>query len=167
MTDSIIHSNLSSDLALITGCTGGIGRATALTLARAGCSIAVHYHQASDTSASLVSELQSLGVRAAAFQADVADYESVRTLHAAVVEELGHPSILFNNAGTTLGKHGVTDVKDVSVEEFERCWRSNTGGAYLLTQLCMPAMEERGWGRIVFCSSVAAFTGGVVGPHYA
>ena len=64
-------------------------------------------------------------------------------------------------------KSGVKDVQEVSVEMFEETWRANCGSAFLLTQLCLPEMERRGWGRVVFCSSVAGFTGGVVGPHYA
>jgi 3-oxoacyl-[acyl-carrier protein] reductase len=77
------------------------------------------------------------------------------------------PTILFNNAGLTAGKHGVTSASDISIEQFEETWRANCGSTFLLTQLCLPTMEEAGWGRIVFCSSVAGFTGGVVGPHYA
>ena len=50
---------------------------------------------------------------------------------------------------------------------FERTWRVNCGAAYLLTQLCLPAMEGEGWGRVVFVSSVAGITGGIIGPHYA
>lgn len=160
-------TDFSSHLALITGATGGIGHATSLALARVGCSIAVHYHSATETASSLVSTLQSMGVRAAAFRADLSSYAETRELHAAVVRELGKPTILFNNAGTTMGKSGVKDVGDVTVEEFEATWRANCGTAFLLTQLCVPAMLERGWGRVIFCSSVAGFTGGVVGPHYA
>ena len=58
-------------------------------------------------------------------------------------------------------------MQEVSIEDFEHIWGANCGSAYLLTQLCLPAMEHKGWGRVVFNSSVAAFTGGVVGPHYA
>lgn len=89
-----------------------------------------------------------------------------RRLHREVTASMGDPSILFNNAGVTI-KHGVRDVGEVSIEDFERTWRSNCGSAFLLSQLCIPAMEGKAWGRIVFCSSVAGFTGGVVGPHYA
>jgi 3-oxoacyl-[acyl-carrier protein] reductase len=61
----------------------------------------------------------------------------------------------------------VQSIDSVSIDVFESTWRTNCGAAYLLTQLCMPAMEGEGWGRVVFISSVAGFTGGVVGPHYA
>lgn len=79
---------------------------------------------------------------------------------------MGEPTILFNNAGLTL-KSGIKSITEVSIEDFELTWRANCGSSFLMTQLCLPAMEKKGWGRIIFCSSVAAFNGGVVGPHYA
>lgn len=164
---SILVTDLSPHLALITGATGGIGKATCLALASLGCNIAVHYHRAAATATDLVRDLTAKGVQAAAFQADLSTYAGARKLHADVVARLGAPSILFNNAGLTLGKSGVTSIQEISVEEFEDTWRANCGSAFLLTQLCLPRMEERGFGRVIFCSSVAGFTGGVVGPHYA
>ena len=66
-----------------------------------------------------------------------------------------------------MGTHGIQNITDVDVLDFERTWRANCGSAYLLSQLCIPVTEKAGWGRIIFCSSVAGFIGGVVGPHYA
>ena len=80
---------------------------------------------------------------------------------------MGHPTILFNNAGLTAGKSGVKSLDEISIEDFEFTWRANCGSAYLLTQLCLPNMVKQGFGRVIFCSSVAGFNGGVVGPHYA
>jgi 3-oxoacyl-[acyl-carrier protein] reductase len=91
----------------------------------------------------------------------------VRTLHANVVSNIGAPTILVNNAGSTSGLSGVQSAEDVSIDAFEKTWRVNCGSAYLLTQLCLPAMEKAGWGRVVFVSSVAGITGGIIGPHYA
>jgi 3-oxoacyl-[acyl-carrier protein] reductase len=164
---SPLTTTLSPHLALITGSTGGIGLATAHLLASHGCSLALHYHTAASTASSLLSMLHSLGVRASTFQADLSTYDGVRQLHADVVQQMGHPTILFNNAGVTGGKSGVKDIGGVSIEEFEATWRTNCGTGFLLTQLCVPAMEAASFGRIIFCSSVAGFTGGVVGPHYA
>lgn len=156
-----------SRFALVTGATGGIGYATSLALGRLGYAVAVHYNSAVGTATALVNELQSLGVKAAAFQANLSSYDETRRLHAEVVKEMGHPSILFNNAGVTQGKSGVKDISEITVEDFEATWRTNCGTGFLLTQLCMPAMVSKSWGRVIFCSSVAGFTGGVVGPHYA
>jgi len=166
--------SLQGKLALITGASGGIGKATSRALAAQGCSIAVHYSSARAVADALVAEIESMTVpggtrvRAQAFQADLSDYDSVHALHTAVVAGLGHPDILFNNAGTTgvtVGKYG--DLESVSLEDFERTWKVNTGATFLLTQLCVPHMVAQKYGRIVFCSSVAAGIGGVVGPHYA
>jgi 3-oxoacyl-[acyl-carrier protein] reductase len=167
-SDAANHDILKGKLALITGCSGGIGSATARVLARRGCSIAVHYHSATAKAEALVSELEALGVRAVAFQADLGEYDNVRRLHEEVIEKMGHPDVLFNNSGVTnqvIGPQG--DIESVGVEEFEKTWRVNAGSSYLLTQLCVPNMVKNKLGRIVFCSSVAAGVGGVVGPHYA
>lgn len=174
--------DFSKELAIVTGATGGIGKATCRALALLKCSIAVHYHSAREGAEALVEELTKQNVNAQAFQADLSNYDEVqrsriqeklwltahktRKLYSEVTSSMGHPSILFNNAGVTI-KHGVMDISEISVEQFEQTWRSNCGSAFLLTQLCLPAMEAKKWGRVIFCSSVAGFTGGVVGPHYA
>ena len=160
------NETFQNRLALVTGATGGIGHATCHALASLGCSIAVHFHSAAATAQSLVTDLNNKGIKAASFQADLRDYDGVRTLYEDVKKRMGAPSILFNNAGITM-KSGVKDISEISIEMFEQTWRANCGSAFLLTQLCLPQMEEDGWGRVIFCSSVAGFTGGVVGPHYA
>ncbi|KAK3078848.1 hypothetical protein LTS18_006477 [Coniosporium uncinatum] len=159
--------DLKGRLALVTGASGGIGRATCLALADLGCSIAAHYFSNEEKARSLVQEIEKRGVKAEAFKADLGDYDEVRALHTSVTRALGAPAILFNNAGTTLSKSNLPSISDLSVSDFERTWRTNCGSAFLLTQLCLPDMETSAWGRVIFCSSVAAFTGGIVGPHYA
>jgi len=164
-----LSNEIRGRLALITGATGGIGRATAIALAKSGCHIAVHYHHAASKAADIVNDLTaSYGVRCHAFQADLADYDQVRKLHADVVSTLGHPEILYNNSGIVHKNLGfAASIEEVTMEMFEETWRINNASHFLLTQLCIPNMLEQRYGRIVFCSSVAANTGGVVGPHYA
>lgn len=161
-------------VAFITGSTGGIGRATALALAKEGCyDLALHYNTASQDVRQELSRAitdatsQGKSIKHHFFQADMAAFDQVRELHLAVVRELGNPSILFNNAGSGCGFSGVQSLADIPIDVFEQSWRVNTGSGILLTQLCLPFMERQGWGRVVWCSSVAAFTGGYVGPHYA
>ena len=159
----------SGGLALITGGSGGIGAATCLALADLGYDIAIHYNSNAEKAKQVETDVVRRCPRAKVetFQADLSSYDEVRRLHKEVVKTMGHPTILFANAGLTLGKSGVKDISVVSVEDFELTWRANCGSAYLLTQLCIPDMLDKEFGRVIFCSSVAGFTGGVVGPHYA
>lgn len=158
---------------LITGATGGIGAATAIAFAQqGGYDLALHYNSANqETRDSLLSSIKSssrdTNIHIAFFQADMGSYDSVRALHASVIKEIGEIDILFANAGTTSNHSGVSSLSDVPMDVFESTWRINTASPILLTQLCLPHMEAQGWGRVIFDSSVAAFTGGVVGPHYA
>lgn len=77
MSSSILTTDLSHHLALVTGATGGIGKATCLALAELGCSIAVHYNAASEKAKILVEELRGKGIKAEAFQADLSSYDNV------------------------------------------------------------------------------------------
>lgn len=157
-------------LALITGATGGIGKATTVAFARQGWDLALHYNAAGpETRQQLEAAIKDAAPtqpKVAFFQADLGNFDSVRKLHADVASQLGEVDILFNNAGATGGVQGPKSIAEVSVEAFEQTWRINTGSTFLLTQLCVPHMESQGWGRIVFDSSVAGFTGGSIGPHY-
>lgn len=164
---------LKGKLALITGCTGGIGRSSAKSLVRLGCSLAIHHF--SDASQSKAEELQtyllslSPNARVEIFQADLSDYANVDALHKQIIHKMGRGvDVLFVNHGATgrvIGPNG--DIQKISPDMFEKSWRLHTGSTFRLTQLCVPHMEKQKWGRIIFTSSVAARTGGVIGPHYA
>lgn len=74
----MITKDLSPHLALVTGATGGIGKATCAALSDLGCAIAVHYNSAVDAAETLVTEVRAKGIRAEAFQADLSKYDEVR-----------------------------------------------------------------------------------------
>lgn len=153
-------------LVLITGATGGIGLATAAAFAKTGdYDLALHYNAApGSTRSEIDATLMKTNLPASSrhwFQADLGDYSSVRSLHKAVEEAFGRGvDVLVNNAGSTQGLSGVKSLADVSIEAMEATWRINTGSVMLLTQLCLPGMETKVWGRVICNSSVAAFTGG-------
>ncbi|KAH7113287.1 3-oxoacyl-reductase [Dendryphion nanum] len=171
-TSSHQHGPLSGQIALVTGGTGGIGAAVCRLLASHGCSVALHYNSDQDGAIELLDELKDeychvYGSKFVCYGADLGEWEEVRELHEHIVDIVGPPTILINNAGANGGHQNVKSIDTVPIDVFEKTWRINCGSAYLLTQLCMPAMEGEGWGRVIFISSVAGFTGGVVGPHYA
>jgi len=150
-------------VALITGATGGIGKATSLALAKTGeYELALHYNAANEDTRSALSAniATNTGIQPHFFQADISSYDAVRKLYADVIKAMGAVDVLFNNAGSVGGHSGAKSLADIPMGVFEETYRVNAGSGILLTQLCLPHMEEQGWGRVVFCSSVAGLTGG-------
>ena len=140
--------------ALVTGGGRGIGRATALALAREGADVVV----ASRTGAEVervADELRALGRRAAAVTIDVARSESVAAGFKAARETLGAPDILVNAAGVAPSSL----LARTTDETWHQAIETNLSGAFYAMREAMPAMADKGWGRIVNVASVAGKTG--------
>jgi 3-oxoacyl-[acyl-carrier protein] reductase len=152
-------------LALITGGSRGIGAATAVRLARDGHDIAVAYGSGAEAAERVASEVRSLGCRAEAFAADMADDEAPVALAREVERELGPVEILIANAG--INEPLEQDPRKIDVTVWDRAMAINLRAPFLVARSVIGGMIERGFGRIVLLSSVAAYTGGIVGPHYA
>jgi len=150
-------------VALVTGASGGIGGAIARGLAADGVAVAVGYGAGAEAAQRVVSEIAEAGGRAVAVGADLRRAEAAGELVDAVERELGPVDILVANAGLSR----IQALEDVSVEDFDEMLAVNLRAPFLLAQRTLPGMAERGAGRVLFMSSVAAFTGGIVGPHYA
>jgi 3-oxoacyl-[acyl-carrier protein] reductase len=163
MGDVNDSETFSGRVALVTGASGGIGAAIAERLAAAGAAVALGYGGGEAAARSLAERLQAAGGRAVALQADLARADAPRNLVDAAVAALGPLDLLIANAG--LGR--VQSLDEVTVEDFDEVLAVNLRAPFLLAQRALPAMAERGFGRTIFISSVAAFTGGIVGPHYA
>jgi 3-oxoacyl-[acyl-carrier protein] reductase len=180
-----LEIDLSGRVALVTGGSRGLGRADALTLARAGADVAIaDILLESDTSAaerygvlaraavaqgmvhaeSTVEEIRSLGRRALAVRCDVTDRDEVAAAVARTVDELGSVDILVNNAGTL---DHVGQFHDQQPELWERDLRVNLTGAFNCAQAVWPHMRERGFGRIVNMASVAGTLGGFGQASYS
>jgi 3-oxoacyl-[acyl-carrier protein] reductase len=176
---------ISGRVALVTGGSRGLGRADALTLARAGADVAIADIQVeSDESdvaewgplaqvakaqgivytESTAREIEELGRRALAIKCDVTDRAQVDATVARVVDELGSLDILVNNAGTL--DHAAQFPKQSS-ELWDRDLRVNLTGAFNCAQAAWPHMQERGWGRIVNMASVAGTLGGFGQASYS
>jgi 3-oxoacyl-[acyl-carrier protein] reductase len=145
-------ARIEGHVALVTGGSRGIGRATCLRLAEAGAAVAVNYHRNREAADTLVAQIQAEGGRALAFQADVADRTAVEGMVGRVREELGTVDILVNNAGILL-RGTLLDYRE---DEFDLMWRTNVKGVLYCTAAVAPGMIDLGWGRVINLSSNAA-----------
>src|SRR5260370_29372171 len=159
-------------VAWVTGGASGMGRATALALARAGASVAIGSLVASQRGAAVLpeqnchtpkddalavtkGEIEAQGVRALAFPLDVCSNESVHASHRAIRETLGEVDVLINAAGSSVRKF----MADHPDELWHRMLDVNLTGPYRTIRLCLPGMISRRWGRIVNFASTAATVG--------
>jgi 3-oxoacyl-[acyl-carrier protein] reductase len=146
----------TGQVAVVTGGARGIGRACALTLARAGFSVALVDVLESEMAAT-VAEIEALGARVTSFAADVADHGRAKDVAAAVAGEFGRIDLLLNNAGKPMPK----GILEISEAEFDRTIDINLKSCFNYIQAIAPIMLEQGGGRIVSMSSLNAHSGGV------
>ncbi|HEY3057230.1 MAG TPA: glucose 1-dehydrogenase [Thermoanaerobaculia bacterium] len=143
--------------ALVTGAGGGIGRATALCLGEMGMDIAVHYFRNADGAKSIVAELEKMGRKAEAFQADLSRADEARNIVCAVEKRLGSVDVLINNAGDLVERRPLLEMTE---ELWRRILDLNLTSAFFCTQAAAQGMVARGRGVIVNVSSLAAHNGG-------
>jgi 3-oxoacyl-[acyl-carrier protein] reductase len=181
-----IEIDLSGRVALVTGGSRGLGRADALTLARAGADVVVadllvesQLSEETDRYGALatvarqqglvhteetVRDIEAMGRRAFAARCDVTNRDEVDAAVARTVAELGSVDILVNNAGTL---DHAAQFQHQSPELWERDLRVNLTGAFNCAQAVWPHMRERRWGRIVNMASVAGTLGGFGQASYS
>jgi 3-oxoacyl-[acyl-carrier protein] reductase len=181
-----IEIDLTGRVALVTGGSRGLGRADALTLARAGADVAiadilVESETTEETDSwgvlataaraqgmvyteSTAGEIRDMGRRSLALRCDVTDREQVAASVDRVVAELGSVDILVNNAATL---DHVAQLGEQSPELWERDLRVNLTGAFTCAQAVWPHMREGGWGRVVNMASVAGTLGGFGQASYS
>lgn len=146
---------MTERVALVTGASKGIGRATAVALAADGRSVACAYGSDDAGVKETVRLVEEAGGSAGAYQADVGDPEAVRGMVRGVTEELGAPVIMVANAG--MNKDGLAVRYDMA--DWDRMLRVNLTGAFACIQATLPAMMKARWGRIVAVSSAIALRG--------
>ncbi len=155
--------DLTGRVALVTGASRGIGVGCAIALAKAGARVAVNYHSHVEEAARVCAEIQRTGRRALSVQADVSKASAIREMVTRVERELGPVDVLVNNAGIARPQK----IEDITEQDWNQILDTNLKSTFLVTQAVLPHMRKQRWGRIINMSSVAAQTGGVVGPHYA
>jgi NAD(P)-dependent dehydrogenase (short-subunit alcohol dehydrogenase family) len=157
-------AELEEKVAIVTGGARGIGRATAVGLARAGAHVVVLDREADDT-AKVCQELQSMGRRAHSVLIDLGELEQIEPAVASILERFGRVDILVNCAGI---EGGPGTVMDLPLETWERTHRIDLTAPFLLMQNCAKAMVAGGrGGRIVNVTSSSAFRAAMTQVDYA
>lgn len=153
----------SGRVALVTGGSRGIGRATALRLAREGADVTISYASRAGAAEEVVAEIQALGRRAMAAPCDVARPEDIAGLVAAARDQLGPIDLLAHcGAISNIASH-----QELSYEQWRETIDVNLNGAFSMVFAVKDEMLERGFGRIVLVSSIAALRPRQMQIHYA
>ena len=147
----------------MTGASGGIGAELSRRLAEAGAAVAVHHRDNEAQARAVAAAVRAAGARALIVQADLGEVAACEALAGEVERELGPVDVLAANAG-----HGHSAPwQEVDADAFDRMYAVNLRAPFLLARRLLPGMIDRGYGRVLFTSSIAGLTGGIVGPHYA
>ncbi|HUH52203.1 MAG TPA: glucose 1-dehydrogenase [Flavobacterium sp.] len=145
--------NLKGKTAIVTGGANGIGKATAMMLAKHGANIAIGDFNLEDAQKT-AKEIEALGVKAIAVSCNVLKDDDLVNLVATTVKELGGIHILINNAGG--GGGGRENPFKISVEDIKRDYELNVFSGWRLCQLAVPHMKKAGYGSIVFTTSMSS-----------
>jgi 3-oxoacyl-[acyl-carrier protein] reductase len=148
---------MTGKVALVTGGSKGIGRATVLELARRGAAVAINYRRSPESADTLARTIAAEGGQAQTFAADVTRAAEVQEMVAAVDAAFGGIDILVNNAGDLVERR---DLGSMTEEIFRAVMDVNVLSTWLCCQAVAPIMTRRGSGAIVNMSSLAAHNGG-------
>jgi len=150
---------------LVTGASSGIGAATAIEFAKSGAKVAVNYNATKAGADAVVGQIRALGGEAVAIQADVTKKDQVEKMVRQAVDAFGSVDILFNNAGTLLERK---ELEALSEDTWHKVIDINLTSCLLCAQMVIPIMKEKGYGRIINMTSIAARNGGGRGAgHYS
>lgn len=160
---SLSEFDLTGRVALVTGCSRGLGQIFARALAEAGADLIVTSRHES-TLADFKSEIEALGRRCEAIACDVRDYDSIQTMAATAIERMGKIDILVNNAGCNVRKPAL----DVTWDDWNLILDTNLRGTFFVAQAVARHMVEAGYGRIINVGSVTSVAGYAgLGPYGA
>ncbi len=154
---------LQDHVALVTGASRGIGRATAIRLAEAGARVGVNYNSSPNAAAEVVETIRSRGGQAITLPGDVSSPEAVQAMVASLVESFGKIDILVNNAGIIRD----TLLLRMSEADWDAVLNTNLKSAFTCTKAVVRYMMKQRWGRIVNVSSVSGILGNPGQANYS
>lgn len=150
--------DISDKAAIVTGGGTGVGHATCLMLARAGCSVLVNYSRSKDAAEATAAQARELGVKSIAFRADVAQDVECRAMVAEAERAFGRLDVLINNAGTTkFIAHA--NLEGVRPSDWSDILGVNLIGPFQCTRAALSLLSRDGGGEVVMTSSVAGLVG--------
>lgn len=155
--------DFTGKIAIVTGGSRGIGRATACRLAELGAIVAVNYVKGADAAEAVVDQISSSGGEAIAVRADVADHGEAANMIDQVVARFGRLDVLVNNAGIT--RDGL--IVRLKLEDWADVLKTNLGGAFNCTQAAAKKMIKQKEGAIVNISSIVGVIGNAGQSNYA
>jgi 3-oxoacyl-[acyl-carrier protein] reductase len=150
-------SPLADRVALITGAGVGIGRATAMLLAKAGATIGVHYHTSQADAEKVAHAINAEGGAAHLLRGDLTLEADANRVVDQLLEKTGRLDILFNNAGFPVK---MTPIESCSLEHWHRVFDVNVTSAFLVTRRAIPHLRNSGNGSVVNNLSLSVQTGG-------
>ena len=156
------QEDLKGKYALVTGAAKGIGRASALELAKRGVSVVVNYNSSKDAADNTVSEIKSYGVDSFSVKADVGNLNQVNNMIDKTTDRFGQIDILVNNAGI-IDDGLLLRMSDVS---WERVINTNLNGTFYCSRSVIRSMVRTRWGRIINIGSVVGLRGNVGQTNY-
>jgi 3-oxoacyl-[acyl-carrier protein] reductase len=159
------HFDLNGKVALVTGASSGIGRATAKALAASGASVAINFNNNEAGAEDARSEIMNTGGKAIVVRADVTQAADVQALVTQTIEEFGPIDILVNNAGSLIERLKILELTE---ERWDEVINLNLKSAFLCSKAVAGTMISRKSGVIINVSSIAGRNGGALGSiHYS
>jgi 3-oxoacyl-[acyl-carrier protein] reductase len=156
---------IEGKVALVTGGSGGLGSVHCLALGRAGYNVAVVAHSHPEKAEEVASQIRAMGRKSVALKMDVAKFDEVQAGVRQIEKELGPVQVLVSNAA--FGIVRAITIVNMKNEDWERDVAVNLTGAFNMTKCCLPGMLERGWGRVIYISSITGTMGGFGQCSYA
>lgn len=159
------YFDVMGKVALVTGASSGIGKATAIALADAGAAVAINYHRNEGGAEDARQKIIAAGGRAITIQADVTKSADIRAMVEKAVAEFGPVDILVNNAGSLVERLRLLELTE---EKWDAVIDLNLKSAFLCAQAVAASMIERKTGTIINVTSIAGRNGGALGSiHYS
>ncbi|WP_024544746.1 3-oxoacyl-[acyl-carrier-protein] reductase [Picosynechococcus sp. NKBG15041c] len=159
----VAQQRLKDQVAIVTGASRGIGKATAIALASEGAKVVINYARSSGAAEALVAEIQAAGGEAIALQADVSQEDQVADLVEKTLAQWGQIDVLVNNAGITKD----TLLMRMKLDDWQAVIDLNLTGVFLCTKAVTKPMMKKRRGRIINITSVAGLMGNPGQANYS